>query len=211
MGTKANKLLRDDWQTPPELVEAILAGFFPGRRIGIDVAASPRNALAPAYLTKEHDALRYDWQALADAWGVPADAPIWCNPPYSEKKRWIHHALSMRGISEYSRGLIGAPASPYMTSGDYGAPHRPAWRPILLLLPASTSEIWMDRLHAPGVTNVFLTPRVTFQLPDIIGPGNMGGSMLSIVEGLPEPGQRGDAMPKNSWGRWRWRAARKAE
>lgn len=207
MGIKANQLLRDDWRTPPALIERLLAGFFPGRRIGLDVAASPENAVCPFYLTSEVDALRFDWQALADAWGVPADDVIWCNPPYSRKQDWIRHALDMRHINAYSQSLIGAPPSPYIgKQNEYGLPVRPTWRPIVLLLPASTSESWMDDLSSPGVTNLLLAPRVPFYLPDIRMSGNMGGSMISIVDGLPSPDQTSLAgYPKVQWGRWRWK------
>ena len=54
------------------------------RRFGftLDVAALPRNAKLPRFLTPEDDGLRTSW----------AGERVWCNPPYSDLWTWVRKA-----------------------------------------------------------------------------------------------------------------------
>ena len=62
---------RDHWRTPPELFARLDRIF----RFGVDLAASPDNALCEEYLTEADDALANEWYKW-DRW-------LWLNPPLS--------------------------------------------------------------------------------------------------------------------------------
>lgn len=65
---------RDFWRTPPELLVALVAEFGP---CGLDAAATELDAVAPAWITPQQNALTSCWAELA------APGWWWCNPPYS--------------------------------------------------------------------------------------------------------------------------------
>jgi site-specific DNA-methyltransferase (adenine-specific) len=70
-----------EWETPPDLFRQLDNEF----RFALDVAASRTNALCPAYITKDRDALSRSW----NGWGA-----VWCNPPYGrEIGRWVQKAF----------------------------------------------------------------------------------------------------------------------
>ena len=60
---------RQDWGTPPAFLE-YLVDFFSWSP-DLDAAASPENAKAPFFFTKEDDALTQDWFGR-----------VWLNPPF---------------------------------------------------------------------------------------------------------------------------------
>jgi phage N-6-adenine-methyltransferase len=69
---------RHDWETPPALF-ALLHDEF---RFTLDAAASDRNALCPAFLTPDDDALARAWSGV-----------VWCNPPYGPGVgKWVQKA-----------------------------------------------------------------------------------------------------------------------
>lgn len=99
-----------EWGTPPEVLEALAKRW---GRFCLDVCASDSNAKAPAYITKEINALAVDWTQHA----VPGRT-VFLNPPYSggeracppkgcAKKRCAkrgHHApRDVPGIGEFMR------------------------------------------------------------------------------------------------------------
>jgi phage N-6-adenine-methyltransferase len=65
---------KDDWETPPELFNALDAEF----DFDLDVAANSVNAKCANYWTAENDALSRDWM-----WPLEYPIVCWCNPPYS--------------------------------------------------------------------------------------------------------------------------------
>jgi phage N-6-adenine-methyltransferase len=70
----------DEWATPQKLVEAAAA------RLGVldfalDAAATPENAKAPRFYTREDSGLLHPWLN-----------PTWCNPPYSIVAYFAKHA-----------------------------------------------------------------------------------------------------------------------
>ena len=65
---------KNDWETPPELFK--LGCDFFGHAPDLDVCATAENSLCKYHY--DHDALNR-----------PFDMPFWCNPPFSELKKWI--------------------------------------------------------------------------------------------------------------------------
>ena len=65
---------KDDWETPPHIFQFACDhfGFIPQ----LDVCATEENSLC-----KYH----YDHDGLFR----PYDVDVWCNPPYSEMKKWV--------------------------------------------------------------------------------------------------------------------------
>lgn len=66
--------------TPQSFVDAAAKRY--GRRIMIDLAASPHNAKARRFLTKEDDSLSLPWANEID------DGAGWLNPPYDHIGLW---------------------------------------------------------------------------------------------------------------------------
>ncbi len=62
-------MAHDNWQTPPDLWEALRAEF----DFTLDAAANAENALLNNFITEEQDALVTPWHASG----------VFCNPPYS--------------------------------------------------------------------------------------------------------------------------------
>jgi phage N-6-adenine-methyltransferase len=72
----------DDWATPPDFFERMVRqhGVF-----DLDVCASPANAKAKTFFTKEQDGLAQDWPAHGKL--------VWMNPPYGrEIGKWVAKA-----------------------------------------------------------------------------------------------------------------------
>lgn len=75
---------KQDWQTPPELLQAVknrlhIAEF------DIDVAASEENKVCPAFYSKEMNGLTKSW--VTPGW-------VWCNPPYEDITPWVKKAAN---------------------------------------------------------------------------------------------------------------------
>lgn len=76
---------KDDWETPPDLFEALDAEF----GFSVDVCASAHNSKVPInFFDVTENGLAKSW-AAADVGG----GPVWCNPPYSQKDQWIEKAF----------------------------------------------------------------------------------------------------------------------
>lgn len=72
---------RNDYETPPELVEMALQ-LVKADKFDLDVCCSRHNIPAKKhYILGEYDGLRNDWEKLN-----------WCNPPYDECQKWIKKA-----------------------------------------------------------------------------------------------------------------------
>jgi len=68
---------RQDYGTPGDLLDAVFATFGPLR---VDLAASPANAVAPAYFDEDDDSLAQDWTTL--------HGTLWLNPPFARIGPW---------------------------------------------------------------------------------------------------------------------------
>lgn len=94
---------RQDYETPPEFVAAVARRFGP---LLVDLAASPTNAKAPAFLTEGND-------SLASPWTNWSTGCAWLNPPFADIAPWaekcaVHrHAFAAGG----GRILFLTPAS----------------------------------------------------------------------------------------------------
>lgn len=104
-----------EWATPTELMDIVRDTYGP---LTLDVAANVGNAKAPAFITKEQDALSQDWVQCARLDSNVALKPhLWCNPPYGRGiGLWIQLArrAAMAGV------------------------------PVTLLVPAKTDTIWWN-------------------------------------------------------------------
>ena len=79
---------RDDWETPPDFFAALHEEF----HFTLDACAQPETAKCAAYFTPEDDGLSRPWIA-------PEGGAVFCNPPYSRRKKdkpgqedWIRKA-----------------------------------------------------------------------------------------------------------------------
>lgn len=108
---------RDEWRTPPFVFHYMHRRL----RFGVDLAATPGNALCDRWLTGGDDALSLAWVALGVSSG-------WCNPPYSRGriKAFLRHA-----IDEARHGFTTCFLVPACNGADY-------WRE---LVPGVASEV----------------------------------------------------------------------
>jgi phage N-6-adenine-methyltransferase len=79
---------RQDWATPPELLNAVRRRLHI-ENFALDVAASSENSVCDFYYTEEDNALGYNriWKNENDPTGW-----IWCNPPYGDITPWVRKA-----------------------------------------------------------------------------------------------------------------------
>ena len=85
---------RDDWATPPELVEAIARKL--DVKFALDTACQPHNSIAGVRavccVERGCDGLTAGWGLTLDCLRIGApdhrDA-AWCNPPYSQLRAWL--------------------------------------------------------------------------------------------------------------------------
>jgi site-specific DNA-methyltransferase (adenine-specific) len=70
----------DEWETPNDLYKELNEEFC----FTIDVAANWENAKCNNYYTKDNNGLEQSW------YGEVA----WCNPPYSEWKKWVEKMIN---------------------------------------------------------------------------------------------------------------------
>lgn len=72
-------MVRDDWETPPELFAMLDEEF----RFTLDAAASDHNAKCDRYFTVDDDGLAQPWIGHR----------VWCNPPYGRAvTAWVGKA-----------------------------------------------------------------------------------------------------------------------
>ena len=76
----------DEWETPQDLFDKLNDEF----HFTLDPCASDENHKCESYFTKEDDGLSKKWGGV-----------VFCNPPYSQIKRWVQkaHEESERGTT----------------------------------------------------------------------------------------------------------------
>jgi phage N-6-adenine-methyltransferase len=76
---------RQDYGTPPELIQAVKERLHI-KDFGIDLAAGMDNAQATVWFNEEQDSLAQNWaKDLGKDWG-------WLNPPFSNIEPWVMKA-----------------------------------------------------------------------------------------------------------------------
>lgn len=68
----------DDWSTPPQFFRELDAEL----HFDLDVCATEENRKCLRYFSKEQDGLQQSW----------AGCRVFCNPPYSQIKKWVEKA-----------------------------------------------------------------------------------------------------------------------
>ena len=78
----------DEWSTPQEFFDKYNVIY----RFGLDVAATKQNTKCQKYFDSEDDGLTQDWSGYGN---------VWCNPPYSNVKKWIKKSYeeSIKGVT----------------------------------------------------------------------------------------------------------------
>lgn len=101
MGAQACRALPSgpEWATPRRFFEAMQRRFGP---FDLDPAATPENAKAPRFYTRDTDGLRQPWPGR-----------VWCNPPYGRGGvvgSWVQkaHAEVAAGRAEVVVALVPA-------------------------------------------------------------------------------------------------------
>lgn len=69
---------RQDYETPPELLEAVVSLF---GELHVDLAARADNAKAPVFVTPEEDSLSISWERFYGQ-------RCWLNPPFADITPW---------------------------------------------------------------------------------------------------------------------------
>ena len=82
---------KQNWQTPPNIFEALNAEF----KFAADMAADDENRLCPMYLTELDNALEKHWPDFLDVGQY-----CWVNPPYNNPLPWVEKAAQ-----EASKGI----------------------------------------------------------------------------------------------------------
>jgi hypothetical protein len=155
--------LDDIRRTPPELVTEV-ARLVGVERFTLDVAASPGIQVAGV------DSY-YSLEEGRDAFALPWNGHVWCNPPYSDIGRWVERVWNQT----FRRDLGPRPAS------------------VTMLIPANkTEQAWWQRHVEParveGTLSVhFLPGRRRFLMPDgsPIYARNRDGSVKRNGRGEP--------------------------
>lgn len=89
---------RDEWRTPGYLFDWAALRWGP---FDLDLAATPDNAKAARYFTKQYSALTArPWREFG--------SNAWCNPPYSDVRPWIERAIEESRAGFLSTWLIPA-------------------------------------------------------------------------------------------------------
>ncbi len=92
---------RQDFETPWEFIHAVEKRFGP---LKIDLAASPENTKAPAYITANENSLDIAWGSI--------NGNCWCNPPFGNISPWAAKcATPQREYADATKFLLLTPAS----------------------------------------------------------------------------------------------------
>jgi len=83
---------KNDWETPPELFK--LGCDFFAHEPQLDVCATAQNSLCKYHYNKEINSLSKDF-----------DIPFFCNPPFSDLKKWIRKCY-MEHVKHNVSGLM---------------------------------------------------------------------------------------------------------
>lgn len=126
---------RQDYCTPPELLEAVRKRF--SVDLDFDAACTRENAVAPlGYCYPEVDALTQNWRDLCGL-------SVWCNPPFAQSGLFAAKAASSQHVTPTAARAGVAPC-------------------VFLLVQAAVDTIWWDE-HVRYYARVFhLAPRPAF-------------------------------------------------
>lgn len=84
----------DEWETPDTIFENLNKIF----NFTLDAASSDKNAKLPKHYTVEDDGLAKSWEGER----------VFCNPPYSQVKKWVKKAYDERNKAKVIVFLIPA-------------------------------------------------------------------------------------------------------
>lgn len=121
----------DEWETPPEIFTPLDAEF----DFDVDVCATAQNTKCQIFLGELID-------GLMENWFESGYRTSWCNPPYSNLKKWIS-----KNATESSKGMTCAMLIPARTDTK-------AWHQYIY-----DATKWKFR---PGVQVRFLPGRIKF-------------------------------------------------
>lgn len=125
-----------DHRTPYEFFKAL--GEF-----DLDVASSVENHLCEFYFTEEDDGLSQEWIGKR----------IWCNPPYSNTKKWVQYAIEQC----YYQGNC---------------------EEVVMLLPARTCTKWFRLIYDHATEISFIHGRLKFSGPHSIGKAPFASMLI---------------------------------
>ena len=75
----------DYWETPQQVFDTLNNIY----NFEVDICCVPETAKCARYFTEQDDSLSFRWHQLSNIKGKY----IWCNPPYSDPKPWVQHAI----------------------------------------------------------------------------------------------------------------------
>ena len=78
-------MANDYWETPQPVFDTLNNIY----NFEVDICCVPETAKCDRYFTEQADSLSFRWHKLRDIKGKY----IWCNPPYSDPKPWVCHAI----------------------------------------------------------------------------------------------------------------------
>ncbi|MCB0342670.1 MAG: hypothetical protein KDD59_10520, partial [Bdellovibrionales bacterium] len=99
--TEARASLRDNYETPPELIDKLKGCGF---NLALDICGTEENKKAPRVITVEQNALTVDWTIKEGEW-------IWGNVPYSLKVQFIQKMKEQKNL-EIIASLFYCPTLP---------------------------------------------------------------------------------------------------
>lgn len=125
---------KQDYQTPPEFLDAVKARL--QNEFAFDLAASAENVDGLPYWDQEDNALVRDWAAVPPIMfqGGTSSPWLWLNPPYSDIEPWVRKCAE-----ESARGAH-----------------------IACLVPASVGSNWWRDWVVPHAYILFLNGRIQF-------------------------------------------------
>lgn len=141
--------MKNNWRTDPKLFNAINKEF----DFLLDAACSKENALCTWRLTKEDDALSYDWSDLLC--GLDHHNTVWINPPYG---RGCIKPFMDKCIEQKAKGVTS-----------------------VMLVPATLDAQWLP-IESISEIRIITGGRLSFYHPIANKKvnGNTKGSMLVI-------------------------------
>lgn len=134
-GSKTPKAVRDLYETPQDIYDYLDSKF----DFQLDVCAQHETAKNLMYFTIQDDAFTKNWASYCSG-----DNPaVYCNPPYSNIRPWIDHAMTER-----ERGLTTV----FLVDGDYSV----GW------WPDDAEEVWLITGYPDPLTGRWHSGRISF-------------------------------------------------
>ena len=142
---------KDFWRTPPWFVDELVSRLGP---FDLDAAATPQDALAPAWIDPTEDALTVDWSTRG--------ANVIVNPPYSRLGGDGH------GLLAWAEAAVRA---------------RNGGATVAMIVPPAPSTRYHQLLKAEGELLLHPPHRLAFLDPDTGKPvrGNRGDTMAAVL------------------------------